>query len=129
MPNEHDNNSKTAIENRLDSQPLDSEINVHETKALIDGGTSMVLIDCREPQEHSHCHIEGAVLIPMDDVPDRVSELEKFRKQRMVVYCHHGGRSLCVVNWLRNHGFETAQNMTGGIDIWSQEIDPEVPRY
>lgn len=116
-------------ENQASSEPLLPEINVHETKALIDSGAPMILLDCRERQEHSHCHIEGATLIPMGEVVERASELEPFREQRIVVYCHHGGRSMSVVNWLRNQGFDTAQNMTGGIDIWSQEVDPEVPRY
>lgn len=108
---------------------LPSEINVHETKALLDSDSAMMLIDCREPMEHSTAHIEGSVLIPMDEIPERVGELEEYRDKRIIVHCHHGGRSLQVVNWLRNHGFDKAQNLTGGIDLWSQEVDPEVPRY
>ena len=110
-------------------EELPSEISVQETKALLDSDSSTLLLDCREPKEHSTARIEGSVFIPMDEVAERVSELEEYRDKRIVVHCHHGGRSLQVVNWLRNHGFENAQNMTGGIDVWSQEIDTEVPRY
>lgn len=106
-----------------------SEINVHDTKSLLDSDNGIVLLDCREPKEHAFAHIEGSILIPMDEIADRVDELEDYQDGRIVVYCHHGGRSLQVVNWLRNHGFSMAQNLTGGIDVWSQEIDPLVPRY
>jgi rhodanese-related sulfurtransferase len=55
--------------------------------------------------------------------------LAAHRDRRIVVHCHHGGRSLRVANWLRGQGFEQAQSMAGGIDAWSTEIDPAVPRY
>lgn len=89
----------------------------------------MVLLDCREQHEYDHCQIESSVLIPMNQIPERIAELEDYRQQRIVVHCHLGGRSLKVAHWLREQGFETAQNMTGGIEAWSQEIDPQVPRY
>lgn len=88
-----------------------------------------LLIDCREPGEYEHCQIEGSQLIPMNEIPDRLSELESHRDQMLIIHCHHGGRSLRVVEYLRANGFPTAQNMTGGIDVWSQEIDQTVPRY
>jgi len=88
-----------------------------------------LLIDCREPGEYEHCQIKGAQLIPMNEIPDRLSELESHRDQTLIIHCHHGGRSLRVVQYLRANGFPTAQNMTGGIDVWSQEIDESVARY
>ncbi len=131
MPTDPHQDSTAPIEdgNADRSARLDSEISVHDTKSLLESDTSVILIDCREPREHSICQIEGSILIPMDELVDRVAELEPHRQERIVVHCHHGGRSLRVVNWLRNHGFDTAQNMTGGIDVWSQEVDSEVPRY
>ena len=93
------------------------------------GESDCMLIDCRETNEFDHCRIEGSKLIPMKEIPTRLSELESHRDQRLIVHCHHGGRSLRVVEFLRANGFPTAQNMTGGIDVWSQEIDPAVPRY
>ena len=65
--------------------------------------------------------------IPMADVPARVQELDP--EQHIVVYCHHGVRSLSVTDWLRKQGYEKVQSLSGGINRWSHEIDPAVPRY
>lgn len=86
------------------------------------------MIDVREPQEHAVCHIEGASLIPMQTVPQHLQELDD-DGARIVVFCHHGVRSLSVVDWLRRQGVENCQSMSGGIDLWSLLIDPAVPRY
>ena len=109
--------------------PLALEIDVESVKKLIDGQSDFLLIDCREPNEHEFCRIESAKLIPMNQTPERVAELEAHRDSQIVVHCHHGGRSMQVVQWLRDQGFHGAQNMTGGIEAWSQTVDPEVPRY
>ena len=79
--------------------------------------------------EHATARIEGAILIPMSELAARVGELETHRDQEIAVHCHHGGRSLRVANWLRSQGFTRARSMAGGIDQWSREIDPSVPRY
>lgn len=105
------------------------EIDVQAVKSLMDGAEPMLLIDCREQVEYDHCRIERAVLLPMNETLGRVSELEAHRDSRIVVHCHHGSRSMQVVNWLRSQGFAGAQNMAGGIDAWSLQVDPEVPRY
>ena len=84
------------------------------------------LIDCREPWEHEICRIEGATLIPMRQVPQSVELIPQ--NATVVVYCHHGTRSLNVAGWLRQSGIE-AQSLRGGIDCWSLEINPAVPRY
>jgi len=81
----------------------------------------------REPFEHAAASIAGAVLIPMREVPGRLAELDRDRE--IVVFCHHGSRSAMVVQFLRAQGFEKAVNMAGGIDAWSIEVDPKVPRY
>ena len=128
--NAGNNSKKEPRFDEVDSfEEFPSEINVHDTKSLLESDSSVVLLDCREPKEHSFAHIDSAILIPMDELADRVSELQEFSDRRIIVYCHHGARSLRIVNWLRNHGFAKAQNMTGGIDVWSQEIDPSVLRY
>lgn len=88
-----------------------------------------LLLDCRELDEWETARIEGATLIPMSQLQTRVGELEDARGRDIIVYCHHGARSLRVAHWLRQQGFETAQSMSGGIDEWSQTIDAEVPRY
>lgn len=88
-----------------------------------------LLLDCRTPEEHAIARIEGAVLIPMQQIPERLGEIESWRDKPIVVYCHHGVRSLRVVRFLRDQGFSQAQSMQGGIDAWSLEVDPSVPRY
>ena len=105
------------------------EIDVQSVKSLLDSDTDFLLIDCREVAEHQHCCIEGSQLIPMNETPDRLAEIEAHSGKPIVVHCHHGGRSLQVVNWLRANGLPQAQNMTGGIEAWSNEIDDSVPRY
>jgi len=105
------------------------EIDCPTVKARLDAGDEFVLIDCREPNEYETAHIEGAVLLPMSEIQDRVDELEPHREQDIIIHCHHGGRSLHVAMWMREQGFDRVQSMVGGIDDWSQQIDPSVPRY
>jgi len=105
------------------------EIDCHEVQARREQGEEFLLLDCREPVEHARAKIDGATLIPMGQLQDRLEELEPHREAAIVVYCHHGGRSMMVTEFLRARGFADAQNMAGGIDAWSQLIDPAVPRY
>ncbi len=112
-----------------DASPLPIEIDALAVKDLIDGSEMIVLIDCRETHEYEYCRIEGAKLIPMNETPRRIAELEEYRRDRIVVYCHAGIRSLHVTTWLRSQGFSNVQSMSGGIDVWSQLVDPYVPRY
>jgi rhodanese-related sulfurtransferase len=104
------------------------EITPVELKALLDSGGSLRLIDVREPEEHAICRIEGARLIPMRSVPQHLQELDG-EETPIVVFCHHGMRSLSVVEWLRQQGVANCRSMAGGIDLWSVQIDPGVPRY
>jgi rhodanese-related sulfurtransferase len=105
------------------------EIDVQGVQALRDANEDFLLLDCREPAEYATAKIEGSVLIPMREIPQRLAELEEHRQGRIVVHCHHGGRSARVTEFLRSHGFAGAQNMSGGIDAWSQLVDAKVPRY
>lgn len=112
------------------ADPLPYEISPRETRDLLDGGQRVLLVDVREPQEHAICHIDGAHLIPMNTVPARLTAIEAAADEaRVVVFCHHGMRSLSVTNWLRQQGVANCQSMAGGIDRWSLDIDPAVPRY
>lgn len=86
------------------------------------------LLDVREPWETSLGSIPGARLIPMGDLPSRAHQ-ELDPDAHIVVYCHHGSRSLSATMWLREQGFTRAQSMAGGIDAWSQKVDPSIPRY
>lgn len=109
------------------SPPL--EIDCRELKRRLDAAEELVLIDCREADEHALARIAGARLLPMSEWLARVDELEPLRGRPIVVHCHHGGRSLRVTHWLRANGFPLAQNLAGGIDQWAVEIDPALPRY
>lgn len=105
------------------------EIDVADVNGLRETQTPFVLLDVREMNENDFCKIDGSLLIPMSELKDRVSELDQHRDDHIVVHCHHGGRSLHVTNFLRESGFTNVQNMTGGIDAWSQQIDSSVERY
>ena len=108
---------------------LPLELDVHAVKRLQDAGESFLMLDCREPDEHAIARIPGAVLVPMVQIAERLDLLAPHRDGRIVVHCHHGGRSLRVTRWLRAQGYSGAQNMAGGIDAWSVEVDPATPRY
>ena len=86
------------------------------------------IVDVREPWEYQICRLAGAESIPMGEVPAALPRLDGDEKP-LVVYCHHGVRSLRVANWLRQQGIEQVSSLQGGIDRWSLEIDPAVPRY
>ena len=104
------------------------EIAPDEVKRKRDAGETIQLIDVREPAEFAISRIDGARLIPMQSIPQNLQELDD-GSGLLVVYCHHGVRSLSVVDWLRRQGVENCLSMAGGIDRWSMEIDPSVPRY
>jgi rhodanese-related sulfurtransferase len=109
---------------------LDFEISAQDLKQLLaEGGQSgYVLLDVREPWEHETARIEGSVLMPMGDIPSRAHQ-ELDPESHIIAICHHGVRSMSVVVWLRDQGFEQAQSLRGGIDAWSAEVDASVPRY
>jgi len=90
-------------------------------------GTAVVLLDVREHVEIEIASLPGAVHIPMGEVPARFMELD--RGTPLVVMCHLGGRSRRVAEYLIGNGFSQVFNLRGGIDAWSTEIDPQVPRY
>ena len=109
---------------------LPLEISPAEVQKRIDAGEKLFLIDVREPYEHAIAKIEGAILIPMRAVPGELQTLEgRADEGPLMVFCHHGARSLNVVNWLRNQGVEACQSISGGIDLWSITVDPSIPRY
>jgi len=104
------------------------ELTPREVNELKKRGERIRLVDVREPEEFAIARIEGAELIPMRTVPAHLQELDR-EEGRIVVFCHHGVRSLSVADWLRRQGVENCQSMAGGIDLWSREVDPAVPRY
>jgi rhodanese-related sulfurtransferase len=103
------------------------EIEPRQVKELLERGEIAHFVDVREPWEYETAHIEGSTHIPLREIPRNV---ERFRGAKTVVlFCHHGMRSLDAAAWLESQGIEAARSMTGGIDRWSVEIDPRVPRY
>lgn len=106
---------------------LDYEVSPSEAAELL-REKKVRLIDVREPWEFQTACVENSVLMPMGDVPSRAHQ-ELDPDEHLVIMCHHGVRSMNVAVWLRNQGYENAQSLRGGIDAWSAEIDPKIPRY
>jgi adenylyltransferase/sulfurtransferase len=98
-----------------------------QVKAAIDSGKRPVLLDVREPYEYSLCHLESSTLIPVEELPIRLGELNK--DSEIVVYCHVGIRSTGAVRLLKQAGFANVRNLQGGIDEWARQIDNNMPRY
>ena len=113
---------------KLDSMPV--EIDCHSVQAKLQNDkNSIFLLDCREPAEHELANLPEAHLLPMSELSLRIEELQPHREREIIVLCHLGMRSRDVTHWLREQGFKKVKSMTGGIDQWSQQIDPSVPRY
>lgn len=112
-------------------QEIPLELSAAEIRRLLQeaGPGECLLLDCRTPEEHATARIAGAVLLPMQQLAERVGEIEAWRPRRIFVHCHHGVRSLRVTKWLRERGFPSVTSMQGGIDAWSTDVDPNVPRY
>lgn len=102
-------------------------IKPHEAQAKLRGGESLFLLDVREHHEVGRASVEGAVNIPMGEVPNQLGRIPKDRE--VAVLCHHGARSAQVVAYLLRQGFRTVLNVEGGIDLWSTDVDPTIPRY
>lgn len=111
-----------------DALPL--EISVREAQRLLaQEGTGLRLIDVRDPDEYAFCRLPRAELIPLPTLPTDAGAKLPDKSARIVVYCHHGMRSLRATEVLRQMGYTHVQSMAGGIDRWAQEIDPATPMY
>jgi sulfur-carrier protein adenylyltransferase/sulfurtransferase len=105
----------------------DGELTVEELKRRIDRGEDLFILDVRNPPEYQIGRIPGSTLIPLPDLPQRVRELDPGRE--IVVHCKSGMRSAKAIQFLREQGFKKLRNLTGGIQAWSERIDPSVPKY
>jgi len=103
-----------------------TDISVEELKQRLDRGDDLFVLDVREPHEYQICNL-GGYLIPLNDLPKRVSELDSSRE--IVVHCKMGGRSAKATDFLRQSGFTKVHNLTGGINAWAERVDPKVPKY
>ena len=88
---------------------------------------ALFLLDVREPNEYQYAHIADSVLIPLRQIPNRLTDLNL--DDEIVVVCHHGMRSQQAAQYLEQQGFKNVSNLTGGIDAWSCTCDSSVPRY
>lgn len=105
----------------------DLQITAKEVNERMERGEKLLLVDVREQWEYELCRIPGAKLIPLGAIPANLNAL--MDADDVICYCHHGMRSLDAAAWLRKQGVEGAKSMAGGIERWSAEIDPSVPRY
>ena len=103
-----------------------ADMTVEEFKQRLDAGDDLFVLDVREPHEYQICNI-GGHLIPLNDLPKRVGELDSSRE--IVVHCKMGGRSAKAADFLRQSGFSKVHNLAGGITAWAERIDPKVPKY
>ncbi len=105
------------------------EITPQEVRRRLDDADQLVLLDCRTQDEWNTCHLEGAMLIPLQEMSLRIHELEMHRTTPIIVYCHKGARSMIITRLLRHSGYADVLSMSGGIDRWTREIDSGLPRY
>jgi rhodanese-related sulfurtransferase len=105
------------------------EISVVEAQERLKSGQPPLLIDVREPDEWDVARIEGAQLLPLSQWPAIAAKTLKNRAAEILIFCHHGSRSAHAVAMLQAQGFSHVTNVAGGIDSWSENVDPAVPRY
>ena len=105
----------------------DLQISAKEVSERIARGDKLFLLDVREHWEYELSRIAGATLIPLGTLPANLNTL--LDADNVICYCHHGVRSLDAAVWLRQQGVESAKSMAGGIERWSVEVDPQIPRY
>ncbi len=104
------------------------QIAVEDLKKLLDENKDLVLIDCREADEHAYCAIAGARLMPLSQFRERaLQELQP--TDNIYIHCHHGGRSQRACEFLEENGFANTHNVAGGIEAWALKVDPKVKRY
>ncbi len=104
------------------------EITVQELKALMDEDRTPFILDVREEREYVVANLDGT-LIPLQQLPHRLDELDDHKDDLIVVHCRSGARSAQAVQFMRARGFEQAKNLRGGVLAWSREIDPSMPTY
>lgn len=103
------------------------EITPQELKAKLDAGEKIKILDVREPEEFELCALKDACLIPLNELGKRLSELDL--NEEIVLYCHHGMRSMHAALMLKQKGFKHAKSLHGGIEAWACLIDPSIERY
>ena len=105
------------------------QLKVQELSALLAAGEPVYLLDVRQPWEHDLAALPDSTLIPLDQLVARAGEVQPPQGATVVVYCHHGIRSLSGAALLQRLGFDDVASLAGGIDAWSLHVDPKVSRY
>jgi len=113
----------------MTEMPPIPEISVTEARRRLTGANPPRLIDVREIEEYEIAHIAGAELLPLSQWPAIAAEKLADPGQSLLIHCHHGGRSGNAAEFLLRNGYSDVTNVAGGIDAWSLEIDPSIPRY
>lgn len=113
------------IENEVQIQ----SINVAALADLMKQKADIKLVDVREDDEFAFCKINEALSCPLSNLEENFKKLNLNKEQKIVLYCHHGRRSLRALMFLQELGYKDLINLEGGIDAWSEEIDPTVARY
>lgn len=108
---------------------MNLQISPAELAEKLRSGYPPHLLDVREPEENAFAALPDSTLIPLGELASRVEEIESWREEEIVVYCHHGIRSLNAIAQLRHFGFTNLRNLAGGIDRWSTDVNPNLPRY
>lgn len=116
--------------------PKVQQISANELNDLLKSQSEVVLLDVRQPDERAFAvidtpHASADLFIPLGELQARVGEVEETKRASafLLVYCHHGVRSLAAANWLAGRKMENVLNLAGGIDAWSMLVDPAVRRY
>jgi adenylyltransferase/sulfurtransferase len=130
-------NGRPATDPSFDSRGLppgyafkpDWEITPRDVKSLLDQKKDFLFIDCRLPNEYALTHIDGAKLIPLQEIAKRIGELKGHEAEKIVVHCKSGGRSMQFTQLLRQQGFKDVKSMAGGILLWNKDINPGGPQY
>jgi adenylyltransferase/sulfurtransferase len=107
---------------------MPKQIGVRELKAMQEAGEPLYLVDVRQPWEHDLAALPDSLLVPLDQLAEHLEEITPPEGALVVAYCHHGIRSLSAAALLEQAGHRVA-SLAGGIDRWSIEVDPAVPRY
>jgi len=106
---------------------MNKEISAKEAAKRRETDAAVTFLDVREDSELAICRIEGALHIPMGEIPERAESLPKDRP--VIIFCHHGMRSANVQRYLEAAGFDNLMNLAGGIHAWSRDVDSTVPTY
>ncbi len=100
---------------------------------MLERDDAVTIIDCRTHGEAEICRLHGSVLMPLQELEQRMDELKASLDDqlhtRIIVHCHHGRRSLTATYLLRAAGFTQVTSLAGGIHLWSQDIDPTLKSY